>query len=83
MESMQKVLQCECGFEARAEHEDGLVAEVQRHAWEAHGMALSPDQALLLASSAELDTTAPSRKPTTEAFHDRSQDVMSDQKEEE
>lgn len=50
---MQKVLQCDCGFEARAEHEDELVAEVRRHAWEAHGMALSPDQALLLAFRAD------------------------------
>jgi hypothetical protein len=60
---MERVLQCDCGFEARADHEDGLVAEVQRHAWEAHGMALSSDQALLLAFRAELDATAPSRKP--------------------
>jgi hypothetical protein len=52
---MEKVLQCDCGFEARADHEDGLVAEVRRHAWEAHGMALSPDLALLLAFRAELD----------------------------
>ena len=76
---MEKVLQCDCGFEARAEHEDGLVAEVQRHAWEAHGMALSPDQALLLAFCAELDATVPSRK----SVHDASQDVMSDREEEE
>jgi predicted small metal-binding protein len=27
-----KVLHCDCGFEARAEQEDGLVAQVQRHA---------------------------------------------------
>jgi hypothetical protein len=79
MESMQKVLQCECGFEARAEHEDGLVVEVQRHAWEAHGMALSSDQALLLAFRAELDATAPSRKPV----HDPSRNVMSDGEEQE
>lgn len=83
MESMEKVLQCECGFEARAEHEDGLVAEVRRHAWEAHGMALSPNQALLLAFRAELDATAPSRKPGSEPVHDSSQDVMSEREEEE
>ncbi len=76
---MEKVLQCDCGFEARAEHEDGLVADVRRHAWEAHGMTLSPDEALLLAFRAELDETAPSRK----AVHDPSQDVMSDREEEE
>jgi predicted small metal-binding protein len=54
MESMEKVVQCDCGFEARAEHEDGLVAEVQRHAAEVHGMTLSLEEALLLAFQAEL-----------------------------
>lgn len=42
------MLHCECGFEARAADENGLVAEVQRHAREAHSMALSRDEALLL-----------------------------------
>jgi Protein of unknown function (DUF1059) len=49
------LIRCHCGFEVRAEHEDELVAEVQRHASEAHGMALSHDEALLLAFRAELD----------------------------
>jgi hypothetical protein len=56
---VDKVLLCDCGFEARAVDEDGLVAEVQRHAQEAHGMTLSDDEALLLAFRAELDTGAP------------------------
>lgn len=60
---MDKVLHCDCGFEARATNEDGLVAEVQRHAREAHGMALSHDEALLLAFRAELD--APSTTQDT------------------
>ena len=51
---MDKVLHCDCGFEARAAGEEELVAEVQRHAREAHGMALSHDEALLLAFQAEL-----------------------------
>ena len=71
------MLHCHCGFEARAEHEDELVAEVQSHASEAHGMALSHDEALLLAFRAELDATAQSRRP------DPSYDLMSDAKEEE
>jgi len=82
VESMEKVLQCDCGFEARAENEDGLVAEVRRHAWAAHGMALSPDEALLLTFRAELDATAPSRKAGSEAIHDPSSNVMSDLEEE-
>ena len=53
---MQTLIRCHCGFEARAEHEDELVAEVQRHAAEAHGMALSQDEALLLVFRAELDS---------------------------
>jgi hypothetical protein len=79
---MEKMLQCDCGFEARAEHEDGLAAEVRRHAWEVHGMALSPDQALLLASRAELIATAAPRKPVSEVLHGPSQDVMSNREEE-
>jgi hypothetical protein len=52
---VEKVLRCECGFEARGEHEDDLVAAVQSHARDAHGMALSRRDALLLAFRAELD----------------------------
>ena len=80
---MDKVIHCHCGFEARAEHEDGLVTEVQRHAAEAHGMALSHDEALLLAFRAELDATAPSRNPVSEAVRDPSQEVISEREEEE
>jgi predicted small metal-binding protein len=56
-----EVVRCDCGFEARAANEDGLVAAIQRHAWEAHGMPLSHDEALLLAVHAELvdETTLP------------------------
>lgn len=71
---MEKVLRCDCGFEARADHEDGLVAEVRRHAWAAHGMALSPDQALLLASRAELDATTLPPGPVGDAAYDPSQE---------
>lgn len=52
---MDRVLRCDCGFEARAKDEEGLVEEVRRHAWEAHGMALTCDEALVLAARAELD----------------------------
>jgi hypothetical protein len=46
------VLECECGFEASAEDEDGLVVEIRRHAREEHGMTLSLREALRLASRA-------------------------------
>jgi hypothetical protein len=75
---VEKVLHCDCGFEARAEHEDGLVAEVQRHAWEAHRMALSHDEALLLAFRAGLDENQSLRTPVCEVAHDPSRDDNSD-----
>lgn len=53
------VLHCDCGFEASAVDEDELVAKVQRHAWEVHGMALSHDAGLLVAFHAELRENAP------------------------
>jgi hypothetical protein len=46
------VLECECGFEASAADEEGLVVEIRRHASEKHGMTLSLGEALLLASRA-------------------------------
>jgi hypothetical protein len=58
---VDRVLQCDCGFEARAPNEEGLVEQVRGHARETHGMTLSHDEALLLAFRAELD--AP---PTTQ-----------------
>jgi hypothetical protein len=60
---VDKVIHCECGFEARAAHEQELVAEVQRHALETHGMAVSHDEALLLAFRAELNAEAPATTP--------------------
>ncbi len=46
------VLECECGFEASAEDEEGLVVEIRRHAREEHGMTLSLGEALQFASRA-------------------------------
>jgi hypothetical protein len=56
---VNKRLHCDCGFEARAADEEGLVREVQRHAREAHNMMLSHHEALLLAFRAELDVNNP------------------------
>jgi len=65
---VDRVLHCDCGFEARAADESELVAEVQQHAREVHGMPLSHDQALLLAFRARLGMDAapaiPPRQPT-------------------
>jgi len=50
---MEQILQCECGFVARAESDEELALEIRRHASEAHRMTLSHAQALLLASGAQ------------------------------
>jgi predicted small metal-binding protein len=47
--SMERLLRCDCGFEVRAEDDAGLVACVQRHAFDAHGMRLTRDDVLQLA----------------------------------
>ena len=60
---MDRVLHCDCGFEARAADEDHFVVEVQRHASEAHGMTLSHNEALLLVFRAELDEKEPLTTP--------------------
>ena len=57
------MLHCECGFEARAEDEDRLVAEVTRHAWEVHATALSYEDALSLARRAQPNKEAPPTFP--------------------
>ena len=63
-----RVITCECGFDARAADEEGLVAAVRRHAVEAHCMPLSYDDALLLVFHAELaEATAIPARPQTAA----------------
>jgi len=63
---VDKTLACDCGFIARAPDGVGLATEVLRHAWEAHGMPLSHDEALLLLFHAELAgaTAIPPRSQT-------------------
>jgi predicted small metal-binding protein len=50
---VDRVLQCDCGFEARATDEDGLVDQMRRHARDVHGMALTRNEALQLVAGAE------------------------------
>jgi predicted small metal-binding protein len=49
---MAKVINCECGFTVRGETDDELVANAQAHAKEVHGMDLTAEQALSLATPA-------------------------------
>ena len=61
---METVLHCDCGFEVRADSEAQLVAQVQYHALEAHGMKLSKEEVLQLASRAP-STNSPTSKGRT------------------
>ena len=61
-----RVIRCECGFEARAADEEGLVAAVRRHAAEAHCMPLSQEEALLLVFHAELAAQPTTPRETTD-----------------
>ena len=54
--SVDEVLVCDCGFEARATDEEALVEQVRLHASEAHGMALSLDEALAIARESSART---------------------------
>jgi Protein of unknown function (DUF1059) len=67
---VEKLLRCDCGFEARGKREDDLVAAVQSHARDAHGMALSRRDALLLTFRAELDLHDDSSETKREGRHE-------------
>ena len=60
------VITCECGFKARAADEEELIAEVRRHAAEAHCMPLSHEEALLLVFRAELAAQPTTPRKTTD-----------------
>jgi predicted small metal-binding protein len=48
---MDKVLLCDCGFEARGADDEALIEQIRRHAAAAHGMSLSRDEALRVVST--------------------------------
>jgi predicted small metal-binding protein len=47
---MNKVIKCPCGTVVRADDEEALVAQAQRHAREVHAMDLTREQALAMAA---------------------------------
>jgi hypothetical protein len=55
-----KIVRCDCGYRVRAHTEGRQVAEVRRHAWQAHGIAFSAEEALAVVrrDEAELDDAA-------------------------
>ena len=46
---MNKVIRCPCGFVVRADSDNALVAKAQEHAKQAHGMDLTPEEAMSMA----------------------------------
>jgi predicted small metal-binding protein len=47
--AVKKLVKCDCGFVARSDNEDKLVAEVQKHAREQHQINASREQVLAMA----------------------------------
>jgi predicted small metal-binding protein len=54
-----KALRCDCGYRLRARTEQCQVAEVRRHAWEAHGISFSTEEGLAVLLRLELDEAGP------------------------
>ena len=50
-----KVIRCDCGYRLRARSEQSQVAEVRRHASEAHGISFSAEEALAILLRLELE----------------------------
>ncbi|MEJ2851935.1 MULTISPECIES: DUF1059 domain-containing protein [unclassified Saccharothrix] len=50
---MSLIINCECGYVVRGETEDELVADAQKHARDVHGMEMTREQALSLATVVE------------------------------
>jgi predicted small metal-binding protein len=46
---MAKVIHCDCGYVARGDTDDDLVADAQKHAREAHDMEITREQVLAMA----------------------------------
>jgi predicted small metal-binding protein len=61
-----KPLHCDCGYTATALDEAGLIDEIRRHAREAHGVAFTVEDALLIVLRSELGL---SRAPSTTETH--------------
>jgi predicted small metal-binding protein len=53
-----KALRCDCGYELKERDERERVAEIRRHAREAHGIAFSGEDALALLFRSELESLA-------------------------
>jgi len=50
-----KPFRCDCGYRLRAPTEGRQIAEVRAHAWVAHGISFSTEEALAVLLRLELD----------------------------
>jgi hypothetical protein len=55
-----KAPRCDCGYHLDARAEEEQVAEIRRHALEAHGIAFSAEEALLVLLRSELESSGES-----------------------
>ena len=60
-----KVLSCECGYEVTSTDETAVIAEIRRHARDAHGIAFSVEDALLVVLRSQLDLSRASSETGT------------------
>jgi len=51
----ERPLRCDCGYEVAPGPEAEVVAAIRRHAWQAHGIAFSEADALLVVLRAALE----------------------------
>ena len=54
-----KIIRCDCGYRLQAATEPRQVAEVRRHAREAHGISFSTEEALAVLLRLELEEGVP------------------------
>ena len=52
-----KIIACDCGYRLQTRTEEHQVAEVRRHAWEAHRISFSTEEALAVLLRIELEPT--------------------------
>ena len=58
-----KELHCDCGYRVAASDEAGLLAEIRVHSREAHGIAFTVEDALLVVLRSQLDLSrAPAQR---------------------
>lgn len=66
-----KLICCDCGYRVRAASEQQQVAEVRRHAWQAHRISFSTEEALAVLLRLELE---PKNRGSRQAAHPTSEE---------